>query len=202
MSVPVEYVGSNRGRSYAVDIKVKNLNSGQVTYKTFNQITSLLNCFEIKEIDNKMAEDKVWIITNDDMEIIDVYSNKRLAEMYAEELNEMAVANSFTVKNMTYQTKGEKLDMKNDMKNLDKKDKIELIFTWNNGAVLEKLLNKSYKYVPGKLGVLEFVNENGECIKIDKYGEIIESNESLPQAFKNTVRQRLSKTNKMLNGFM
>lgn len=107
---------------------------------------------------------------------------------------------------MTYQTKGEKLDMKNNMKNLDQKDRIELIFTWNNGAVLEKLLNKStnksYKYVPGKLGVLEFVNENGECIKIDKYGEIIEANESLPQAFKNAVHQRLSKTNKMLNGFM
>lgn len=46
LSVPIEYVGSNRGRSYAVDIKVKNLNSGQVAYKTFNQITSLLNCFE------------------------------------------------------------------------------------------------------------------------------------------------------------
>ena len=103
---------------------------------------------------------------------------------------------------MTYQTKGEKLDMKN----LDKKDKIELIFTWHNGDVLEKLLNKytnkSYKYVPGKLGVLEFVNENGECIKIDKYGEIIEANESLPQAFKNAVHQRLSKTNKMLDSFM
>lgn len=96
------------------------------------------------------------------------------------------------------------------MKNLDKKDKMELIFTWNNGNVLEKLLNKftnkSYKYVPGKLGVLEFVNENGEWIKIDKYGEIIEvvlqANESLPQAFKNTVHQRLSKTNKMLDSFM
>ena len=97
LSVPIEYVGSNRGRSYAVDIKVKNLNSGQVAYKTFNQITSLLNCFEIKEIDNKMAEDKVWIITNDNMEIVDVYSNKRSAEMYAEKLNEMAVANNFTV---------------------------------------------------------------------------------------------------------
>jgi len=153
-----------------------------------------------------MAEDKVWIITNDDMEIIDVYSNKRLAEMYAEELNEMAVANNFTVNKYDISNKGEKLDMKNNMKNLDQKDKIELIFTWNNGNVLEKLLNKftnkSHKYVPGKLGVLEFVNENGECIKIDKYGEIIEANESLPQAFKNTVHQRLNKTNKMLNGFM
>lgn len=31
------------------------------------------------------------------MEIVDVYSNKRSAEMYAEKLNEMAVANNFTV---------------------------------------------------------------------------------------------------------
>ena len=98
LSVPVEYVGSNRGRSYAVDIKVKNLNSGQVTHKTFNQITPLLNCFEMREIDDEMAVDKVWIITNDNMEIINVYSKKRLAEMYAEELNEMSVANNFTVK--------------------------------------------------------------------------------------------------------
>ena len=89
------------------------------------------------------------------------------------------------------------------MKNLDKKDKIELIFTWHNGDVLEKLLNKytnkSYKYVPGKLGVLEFVNENGECIKIDKYGEIIEAVGA--GNFKNAVHQD-SKTNKMLDSFM
>ena len=98
LSVLVEHVGSSSGQSYAVHIKIKNLNSGQVTHKTFNQITSLLNCFEMREIDDKMAEGKVWIITNDNMEIIDVYSNKRLAEMYAEELNEMAVANNFTVK--------------------------------------------------------------------------------------------------------
>lgn len=94
LSVPVARVGIN----YAIHIKIKNLNSGQVTYKTFNQITPLLNCFEIREIDDKMAEGKVWIITNDNMEIINVYSKKRLAEMYAEELNEMAVANNFTVK--------------------------------------------------------------------------------------------------------
>lgn len=93
LSVPVACVGIN----YAVHIKIKNLNSGQVAYKTFNQITPLLNCFEIREIDNKMTEDKVWIITNDNMEIINVYSKKRLAEMYAEELNEMAAENNFIV---------------------------------------------------------------------------------------------------------
>lgn len=94
LSVPVEHFGIN----YAVHIKIKNLNSGQVVYKTFNQITPLLYCFEIREIDDKMATDKVWIITNDNMEIINVYSKKRLAEMYAEELNEMDVSNNFTVK--------------------------------------------------------------------------------------------------------
>lgn len=97
LSVPVEYAGSSRGRSYAIDIKVENLSNGQVTYKTFNQITSLLSCFELRKDSQYHDSNKVWVVTNEQMEIEDIASNKESAEKYALELNETAVSNNFTV---------------------------------------------------------------------------------------------------------
>lgn len=45
LSVEAETVGGNRGRSYAVDVRVENISKEQVTYKTFNQL-GVLNNFE------------------------------------------------------------------------------------------------------------------------------------------------------------
>lgn len=50
ISVPVEHVGISRGRSYAVDIKVENLNNGDVTYKTFNELPRILRNFKFKGV--------------------------------------------------------------------------------------------------------------------------------------------------------
>jgi len=47
LSVPVEYAGRNGG-SHATYIKVENLQNGEYTHKSFNQIGMLLNCFEFK----------------------------------------------------------------------------------------------------------------------------------------------------------
>ncbi len=45
LSIPVEYAGMNKG-TYASYIKVENLQNGDYTYKSFNQITGCLNIFE------------------------------------------------------------------------------------------------------------------------------------------------------------
>jgi len=45
LSIAVQYAGSNKG-TYASYIRVDNLKNGEVTYKSFNQINMILNCFE------------------------------------------------------------------------------------------------------------------------------------------------------------
>lgn len=49
LSIPVKTAGSNRG-TYASYIKVENLQNGECTYKSFNQIVDILNLFEFKAI--------------------------------------------------------------------------------------------------------------------------------------------------------
>lgn len=49
-SVPVAYAGSNRGRTYTTGIKVECLETGAVTYKTFNQLPPVLENFELVEV--------------------------------------------------------------------------------------------------------------------------------------------------------
>lgn len=51
ISVPVECVGTSRGRSYAVDILVENLSKVQDrTYKTFNELPRLLKNLKLEEM--------------------------------------------------------------------------------------------------------------------------------------------------------
>lgn len=47
LSIPVKYAGSNRG-TYASYITIKNLDSGDVAYKSFNEITPILDNFKFK----------------------------------------------------------------------------------------------------------------------------------------------------------
>ncbi len=49
-SVPVHGVGVSRGRSYTVDIKIKNLRNNEVTFSTFNQVGRTLKLFKFKEV--------------------------------------------------------------------------------------------------------------------------------------------------------
>lgn len=51
ISVPVECVGTSRGRSHAVDILVENLSKVQDrTYKTFNELPRLLKNLKLEEM--------------------------------------------------------------------------------------------------------------------------------------------------------
>lgn len=51
LSVESKRVGSSRGRSYAVDVRVDNLTSGKSVHKTFNQLGVLDNFEFTKEVD-------------------------------------------------------------------------------------------------------------------------------------------------------
>jgi len=52
LSVPAISVGSSRGRSYAVDIKVERLNTGQYRYMTFNEMWRIYSIFDVEEANN------------------------------------------------------------------------------------------------------------------------------------------------------
>lgn len=47
LSIPVKCAGSNRG-TYASYIKIENLESADYAYKSFNQITQVLDMFEFE----------------------------------------------------------------------------------------------------------------------------------------------------------
>ena len=48
LSIEVEYLGISRGRTYAPYIAIQNINTKEFTLKSFNQITSVLDCFELQ----------------------------------------------------------------------------------------------------------------------------------------------------------
>lgn len=47
--VPIKYAGRNRG-TYATYITIKNINTGETTQSSFNQLSSILNAFELEVI--------------------------------------------------------------------------------------------------------------------------------------------------------
>ncbi|MEX0597811.1 MAG: hypothetical protein WD512_15065, partial [Candidatus Paceibacterota bacterium] len=47
LSIPVKYAGGNKG-TYASYIRVENLDSGESSHKSFNQIESVLDMFEFE----------------------------------------------------------------------------------------------------------------------------------------------------------
>jgi hypothetical protein len=50
LSIPVTYAGTNTNRgTYASYIKVENLETGQVTYKSFNQLPRFLDYFKFTQ---------------------------------------------------------------------------------------------------------------------------------------------------------
>lgn len=49
ISVPVEKVGTSRGRSYSVNLKITHLKDNSSVLKTFNEISSILSCFDLLE---------------------------------------------------------------------------------------------------------------------------------------------------------
>lgn len=53
-SVPIEPVGSNRGRTYAVYIRCFNTKTREVGELSFNQIGRILKCFEFEELDRPL----------------------------------------------------------------------------------------------------------------------------------------------------
>ena len=48
LSIKVKAAGSNKG-TYASYIKIENLDSGEYTHKSFNEIEKILKCFDFKE---------------------------------------------------------------------------------------------------------------------------------------------------------
>ena len=46
LEIEVEHVGGNRGQTYAPYIRITNIETGDYTLKSFNQISYLLSCFE------------------------------------------------------------------------------------------------------------------------------------------------------------
>ncbi len=47
LSIPVKYAGSNRG-TYASYITIRNLDNDECAFKSFNEITNMLNNFEFR----------------------------------------------------------------------------------------------------------------------------------------------------------
>lgn len=45
-SVDVAYAGRNRG-TYATYVNVKNIGTGEITSKSFNQLSTILNAYEL-----------------------------------------------------------------------------------------------------------------------------------------------------------
>lgn len=50
MSIPVKAVGSNRGKTYSPSIKVLDAETGNKTFKSFNEVEKLLACFEFTPV--------------------------------------------------------------------------------------------------------------------------------------------------------
>lgn len=50
LSIPLRYVGHNRGTTYATYIKTTSLKDGFTTLNSFNQLPKLLECFEFEEL--------------------------------------------------------------------------------------------------------------------------------------------------------
>ena len=50
MSIRVKAVGSNRGKTYSPSIKVLDVETGNKTFKSFNEIEKLLACFEFMPV--------------------------------------------------------------------------------------------------------------------------------------------------------
>ena len=48
-SVPLQHAGSNRGQTYATYITAKNMETGEITKGSFNQITTILRLFELED---------------------------------------------------------------------------------------------------------------------------------------------------------
>lgn len=46
-SVPIKYAGRNHG-SYATYILIKNIETGETTHSSFNQLPSILDAFELE----------------------------------------------------------------------------------------------------------------------------------------------------------
>lgn len=46
-SVPIEYAGHNRG-TYATYIRIKNMETGETTSSSFNQLPSILSAFDFE----------------------------------------------------------------------------------------------------------------------------------------------------------
>jgi hypothetical protein len=47
-TIEIEHLGTSRGRTYAPYIKIENIKTKEYTLKSFNQITSILSCFELQ----------------------------------------------------------------------------------------------------------------------------------------------------------
>ncbi|MGG3986988.1 hypothetical protein [Bacillus smithii] len=50
LSIPVKYAGKNSRGTYASDIGVENIETGEVTYKSFNETVPLLDLFEFEYV--------------------------------------------------------------------------------------------------------------------------------------------------------
>jgi len=50
--VPLKSAGSNRGQTYATYIRAKNMETGEITDGSFNQITTILRLFEFEDSSN------------------------------------------------------------------------------------------------------------------------------------------------------
>lgn len=91
------------------------------------------------------------------------------------------------------------------MENEGISNKIERIYKWHNGLVMEEELNRRtkgrFKYDPQKKDCYLFKNESGKEIMLDMYGELIHEGVSIERQFSIICKKRIKKTNEMINYF-
>lgn len=85
-------------------------------------------------------------------------------------------------------------------------DNMKLLFNWHNGLVIEKelsyFLNENFKFIKNEsYDYLTFEGENGEHVKINKDGEILESPYNIPLCIEKRAKKRMDRTNKMFKSF-
>ena len=52
LSIEAARVGMNRGRTYSPYIEIKNIKTGEITHKSFNEIGILYRTFDLEEVIN------------------------------------------------------------------------------------------------------------------------------------------------------
>lgn len=94
----------------------------------------------------------------------------------------------------------------NSIEGLDLFDKIDLIFRWHNGLVIEDWLNSytegtsNYKFIPGDMQGNFVFSDGDKILTFDEKGNFIrEESDFYSFEFESKTKHRLMKTNEMMD---